>query len=113
MRSLFSCLYNRNNLHRALLRKSNAVVTLANRQSEPPAQELEFLWPLANCVTDVAHCMNQRWIADFLSQSSDENFHQLRVIFVLVFPDAFAQSGAGESAARLPHKHFQQHQLAF
>jgi len=59
----------------------------------------------ANCVADVAHRMNQRRIANLLSQSSDENFHQLRVIFVLVLPDAFAQFGAGEDASRLPHKH--------
>jgi len=43
--------------------------------------------------------MNQRWIADFLSQSSDENFHQFRVVFVRMLPNAFAQFGARKDAA--------------
>src|SRR4029453_43247 len=43
-----------------------------------------------NRVTYVAHRMNERRIADFSSQASDENLHQLGVIFVRVLPYPFA-----------------------
>ena len=38
----------------------------------------------------VAHRMNERRIADFSSQASYKNLHQLGVVFVRVFPDPFA-----------------------
>src|SRR4030095_7681649 len=71
-----------------------------------------ILWRLANCITDVAHRVNQRRIADLLSQSPDENFYELSVILVFMFPDAFAEFSTGEHAVGLAHEHFQQRQFA-
>ena len=51
--------------------------------------QLTFPW-FANRVADIAHGMNQRRIANFLSQPSDENLHEFRVVFILVFPDLLA-----------------------
>ena len=41
-------------------------------------------------IAHVPNGVNQRRIADFSSQASDENLHQLGVIFVRVFPYPFA-----------------------
>src|SRR5437773_4772473 len=71
-----------------------------------------ILWRLVNCVAHVAHRVNQRWITDLLSQTPDENFHQLSIVLVFVFPDAFAEFSAGKDTAWLAHEYFQQHQLA-
>ena len=54
------------------------------------SQEPESLWCFANRVADVAHCMDQRRIAHFSSQASNENIDQLCVVFMRVPPDAFA-----------------------
>jgi hypothetical protein len=56
--------------------------------------------------------MNEERVADFFSQPSDENFDQLRIVFVRVLPNTFAQFSAREDAAWLAHEHLQQHQLA-
>src|SRR5439155_19125784 len=45
---------------------------------------------LVNRVADVTHRMNERRIANFLAQPPNKNLHQFRVVFVSVFPDAFA-----------------------
>ncbi len=47
----------------------------------------------------------------FFSQTADENFYQLGVVFVLVLPNAFAQFGAREDAAGRADQHLQKHQL--
>jgi hypothetical protein len=49
---------------------------------------------------DCALSVNERRIADPLSQAPDENFHQLGVILVRVFPNALAQFRARENTAR-------------
>ena len=59
----------------------------------------------ADRITNVTHGVNQRRITNFSSQPSDENLDQLRVVFVCVFPDAFAKLRAREDTARLPHQH--------
>src|SRR5215468_10357939 len=63
-------------------------------------------------VTDVANGVNQRRVAELLSQSTNEHFNQLGVVFVCVFPDTLAQLRAREHASRLAHQHLQQHHLA-
>jgi hypothetical protein len=57
----------------------------------------------ADRVSDVAHCLNQLRRADFFSQSPDEDFHQFGIVFVRMFPDAFAQFRAGEDATGLAY----------
>ena len=57
-------------------------------------------------VTHVADGMNERRVSDFLSQSSDKNFHQLCVILVRMLPDAFTQFSSGKDAARFTHQDF-------
>lgn len=54
-------------------------------------------------IANVTHGANERWIADPFSQTSNEHFHQLRVILVGMFPNAFAEFGACKDASRLPH----------
>ncbi len=55
--------------------------------------------------------MNQRRITDLSSESADENFDELRVVLMRVFPNALAEFRVRENTARLQHQHFQQHQL--
>ena len=57
----------------------------------------------ADRVSDVAHCLDQLRRADFFSQSPDEDFHQFGIVFVRMFPDAFAQFRAGEDATGLAY----------
>src|SRR5215510_7563372 len=63
-------------------------------------------------ITYMANSVNQRRFAELLSESTNEHFNQLGVVFVFVFPDAFAQFRAREHASGLAHQHLQQHQLA-
>jgi hypothetical protein len=78
-------------------RRHSAVATAAR------VQEIESRALLSGSVLDVsaalagidgiayvAHGVNERRIADLSSQASDENLHQLGVIFVRVFPYSFA-----------------------
>ena len=57
---------------------------------------------LLDRIADVANGVNQRRITDLLSETADENFDQLRMVLMRVFPNAFAQFGAREYAAGLP-----------
>ena len=84
------------------------VARLADPQGRPALALKDLLWLTGarcfmNRVADVTHRTNQRRITDFFSQSSDENLHQFRVIFVLVLPNAFTQFSAGKDTARLTH----------
>jgi len=56
-----------------------------------------------NRVTNVTHSVNQGRITDLSSQPADEDFDQLRIVLVRVFPNAFAQLGAREDASGLAH----------
>ena len=57
-------------------------------------------WAGIDRITNAAHSVNQGRVADFFAQSSDKNFYELRVVFMLVFPNGFAEFGAGKNAAR-------------
>jgi hypothetical protein len=54
-------------------------------------------------ITNVTDGMNQRRITDLSSQPANEDFDQLCIVFVWVFPNTFAQLGAREDTARLTH----------
>jgi hypothetical protein len=69
---------------KALLQRSNVLLSDASVFQGT----MEPIW-FVNRIAYVAHCMNQWRIADFSSQPSDENFHQLGVVFVRVFPYSF------------------------
>jgi hypothetical protein len=58
-------------------------------------------------ITNVADGVNQRWITNFLSQPAYENFDELRIVLMLMFPNAFTQLGARKDTTRLPHQHLQ------
>ena len=58
-----------------------------------------------NRITNMTRGVNKRRIADLSSQPADEDFDQLRIVLVRVFPNMFAQFGAREDAGRFPHQH--------
>src|SRR5206468_6262204 len=66
-------------------------------------EDLRF-WS-ANGISDVANRVDQRGFAQLFSQSTNEHFNQLGVVFVCVFPDALAQLRAREDAAWFAHQH--------
>ena len=43
-----------------------------------------------DCIAHMADGVNQWGISDFFPQPSNENFDELGVVFMGVFPDAFA-----------------------
>src|SRR4029450_11270543 len=95
---------------RAQSQKSDAVVTFAVISS--PARREAYSGPRSvsngefrrvNGVTHVPDGMNQRRITYFSSQSADEYFHELRVVFVRMFPNLLTQLGPRENATGLPH----------
>ena len=53
----------------------------------------------------MANRLNQRWFAEFLSQSTNEYLNQFGIVFVCVFPNALAELGAREHASRLAHQY--------
>ena len=53
-------------------------------------------------IADVAYGVNQRRITELFSQPTDEHFDQLRVVFMRVFPNAFAQFCSRKGAAEFP-----------
>src|SRR5581483_9632646 len=63
-------------------------------------------------VTDVAHGVDERRIADFFSKPSNEYLDQFRVVFVGMLPDSLAKFRASEDPAGLAHEHLEQHQFA-
>ena len=62
-------------------------------------------------ISDVPHGVNQRRITNLFSQPADEDFDELRIVLMRVFPNALTQLRACENAARLPHQDLEQHQL--
>jgi hypothetical protein len=58
-----------------------------------------------NRITNMTHGVNQRRITDLSSQPANEDFDQLRIVLVRMFPNTFAQFGAREDTGRFPHQH--------
>jgi len=53
----------------------------------------------------MANRVNQRRFAKFPSEPTNEHFNQLGIVFVGVFPNAFAQLRPREHAAGLAHQY--------
>src|SRR5947207_14741437 len=81
------------------------------RSSEPVRWRTRNLICRSDRITDVAHSVNQRRITNLFSQPADENFDQLRVVLMRVFPNAFAKLRAWEDAAGLSRQDLQVPQL--
>jgi len=81
------------------------------RSSEPVRWRTRNLISRSDRIANVAHGVNQRGIADLFSEPADENFDQLCIVLMRVFPNSLAQLRARKNAARLPHQDLEQHQL--
>jgi hypothetical protein len=66
----------------------------------------------SNGIADVPHGLNQGRLANSFAQASDENLHEFGIVFVGMFPNAFAQLRAGKYSAGLAHEDLEQHELA-
>lgn len=87
------------------------------KQSGPPCRVRptasgNFALGTANRVAHVANGLNQGRFAQLFSESANEHFNQLGIVFVRMLPNPFAQLRACEDASRFPHEHLQQHQFA-
>src|SRR5450432_661871 len=67
-----------------------------------------FSFQLPDGVTQMSYCVDERRRVNLLAQPADEDLHQFHVVLVFALPDALAQFGAREDAARLAHEHAQQ-----